>query len=152
MLPFSRLTSWSRRYPGYSRVCNASRRQARKQRRGSKRNSKCAGSTSADWRANWNGRGIMMTWSAKLACWGQLTSRRYQPANLERAWSIFLWSASRRFSKPRIWNPPTHPTHSVSEPTMYLNQDHYITEIGEAFDFRREFERMSKMRSFAKFD
>lgn len=115
-----RSTSWLRKCPGYSRACNVFRRQVRKQRRGSRRSSKCAGSTSTDWRANWNGRGTMMTWSAKLVCWGQSTFRRYQLANLERAWSIFLWSASRRSNKPRTWNPPIHPTHSVSGPVCFI--------------------------------
>lgn len=122
----SRSTSWLRRCPGYNRACNAFRRQVRKQRRGSKRNSKCAGSTLTDWRANWNGRGTMMTWSAKSVCWDQSTFRKYQLANLEKAWNIFLWSASRRSNKPRTWNLPIHLTHSVSGPMIYLIQGRYI--------------------------
>lgn len=115
----SRSTSWLRRCPGYSRACNVFRRQVRKQRRGSRKSSKCVGSTLTDWKANWNGRETMMTWSAKSVFWDQSTFRRYQLANLEKAWNIFLWSALRRSNKLRIWSLPIHLTHSVSGLTIF---------------------------------
>lgn len=130
----SRSTSWLKRCPGYSRACNAFRRQVRRQRCGSKKNSKCVDSTLTDWRANWNDRGTMMTWSAKSVYWDQSIFRRYQPVSLEKAWNIFLWSASRRSNKPRTWSPPIHPTHSVSGLTIYFTQDCHISKIREALN------------------
>lgn len=115
----SRSTSWLRRCPGY----NVFRRQVPKQRRGSRKSSKCAGSTLTDWKANWNGKGTTMTWSAKSVYWDQSIFHRYQLANLEKAWNIFLWNASRRSNKLRIWSPPIHLTHSVSG-LFYLRSLH----------------------------